>query len=105
MTTTFHPVLATVDMPKSNFYCCEVNGVAVVICKVGEAYHAVSNRCTHAESTFDDGRMRGVRLICPLHGVMFDVRTGQPNGQLAREPLTCFETRVSDGMIEVAVGV
>lgn len=103
MPTTFHPVLATADMPESNFACRNVNGVAVVICKAGDTFYAVSNRCTHAESTFDDGRMRGVRLICPLHGVMFDVRTGQPNGQLAREPLTCFDTRVTDGMIEVAI--
>ena len=103
MSQEFQPVIAVADMPKSNFFCSRVNDVAIVVCKAGTDYFAVSNRCTHAESTFDDGRMRGVRLICPLHGVMFDVRTGQPNGQLAREPLRCFETRVRDGMIEVAV--
>lgn len=103
MTKEFTPVLAVDDMPESHFHCGNVNGVPIVVCRAGAEFYAVSNRCTHAESTFDEGRMRGVRLICPLHGVMFDVRNGKPNGQLAREPLNCYETRVRDGMIEVAV--
>jgi len=35
---------------------------------------------------------------------MFDVRTGEPNGQLARGPLTVYPARISDeGVIEVNI--
>ncbi len=104
MTARFVPVVPVADMPAERLLCTTAAGVPIVLCRVGESYHAVSNACTHAASTFDGGRMRGPRLICPLHGAMFDVRSGQPNGQLAREPLTVYPTRVNDeGIIEVCV--
>ncbi len=92
-------------MPSERMLCTTAAGVPIVLCAVKGEIHAVSNACTHAQSTFDGGRMRGPRLICPLHGAMFDVRTGEPKGQLARAPLTVYPARVDDeGVIEVCVG-
>ncbi|MCY1411137.1 hypothetical protein D9M71_265190 [compost metagenome] len=42
-------------------------------------------------------------IACPLHGVLFDVRTGCGKGPLGRVPLRTFAVQVVDGRIEVAV--
>jgi len=104
LTDSFTPVIDAADMPESGLLCTTAAGTPIVLCKVGEEFHAVSNLCTHAQSTFDNGRLRRYRLICPLHGAMFDVRTGKPNGQLARAPLRVFPVRVTHaGVVEVNV--
>ncbi len=104
MNEIFVPVIEACDMPDSGVLCTTAAGVAIVLCKVGDAFHAVSNECTHAKATFVGARLRRFRLICPLHGAMFDVRTGEPNGQLARAALTTYPTRVSpEGIVEVNI--
>jgi nitrite reductase/ring-hydroxylating ferredoxin subunit len=65
--------------------------------------HAVHNVCSHAFARMDEGRLRGTRLICPLHGAGFDVRTGAVLGAPATAPLRSYPVRVVDGMIEVQV--
>ena len=80
-----------------------INGRKILICRAGGALYAVENRCTHQEAELEGGRIRGCFISCPLHGVRFDLRDGNPMGQLTREALPTFEVRVIDGMIEVAV--
>lgn len=104
MTDSYVPVIDAADMPGSGLLCTSAAGRPIVLCKIGEEFHAVSNQCTHASATFEGGRLRRYRLICPLHGAMFDVRTGEAKGQLARGPLSVYPTRVTaDGVVEVDV--
>ncbi len=104
MSATFEPVIPANEMPESGVLCTTAAGTPIVLCRIGEEFHAVSNECTHAKATFEGARLRRFRLICPLHGAMFDVRTGKPNGQLARGDLSVYPTRVSDeGVVEVSV--
>ncbi len=55
--------------------------------------HAVHNICSHAYAKMDEGRLRGNRVICPLHGASFDVRTGAvlgaPATRSARAAIRC----------------
>ena len=73
----------------------------VVVCRTREGLHALDNVCTHAYAKMDEGRLRGVRLICPLHGASFDCRTGAVLGAPATVPLRTHEVREQDGAIEV----
>jgi nitrite reductase/ring-hydroxylating ferredoxin subunit len=50
-----------------------------------------------------EGRLRGCRLICPLHGASFDVRDGSVLGAPAVSPLKAHGLRIVDGRIEVAL--
>lgn len=83
--------------------CVSVVGREVLICHTREGVFALDNICTHALARMDEGRLRGVRVICPLHGASFDVR----DGRVLRPPATCairqYPARVVDGMIEVAL--
>ena len=83
---------------------CEVGGREIVVCHVkGGGVHALDNVCTHAFARMSEGRLRGVRLICPLHGASFDVRNGSVLGAPATRPLVAHTVRVVDGAVEVAV--
>ena len=82
--------------------CVTVADRDVLLCHVPQGVFALDNICTHAFARMDEGRLRGVRLICPLHGAAFDVRDGRVLGAPAKEPLQTHAVRIIEGMIEVA---
>lgn len=102
---TWKPVIAADQVADKSFLCTLVDGVGVVICNLGQGrFHAIENRCSHARASFDEGRLRGPRILCPLHGAMFDVRTGEPRGEPAKLPIATYPVRVTnEGVIEVEV--
>ncbi len=99
----FVAVCSTEDVEEKGFKCFVVEDAAVVICRFRDEFFAVENLCSHALATFDDGRMRGYRLMCPLHGATFDIRDGSVTGAPATRPIQSYPLRVVDGVIEVDV--
>lgn len=97
----FVAVCAAEDVQEKGFRCFTVDEAAVVICRFRDEFFAVENLCSHALATFDDGRMRGYRLMCPLHGATFDIRDGSVTGAPATRPIRSYPLRVVDGTIEV----
>jgi len=92
--------VATIDqVPENRVVCLEVDGVALAICNVRSEFFAVENKCSHAESKFDKGRLRGHRLLCPLHGAIFDVRDGSVMSEPAFRPIKTYAVRVENGEI------
>ena len=96
-------VSATDDIAEKGFSCFSVAGTAVAICRFKNEYFALENSCSHALSAFDGGRLRGYRIICPLHGAAFDIRDGSATGAPAKQAIRTFPLRIVDGMIEVDV--
>jgi nitrite reductase/ring-hydroxylating ferredoxin subunit len=98
----FVPVLPLAELAAGQMRCVEVGAVPVLIVHTKDGQlHAVNNVCSHAYARMDEGRLRGNRLICPLHGASFDVRTGAVLGAPANAPLPSYPVRVVDGHIEV----
>jgi len=89
------------DIEEKSFSVFEINGTGIVICRFRDEYFAVENRCSHAFATFDEGRMRGYRIMCPKHGATFDIRDGSCTGLPATQSIRSFPLRVVDGMIQV----
>ena len=54
----------------------EVDGEAVLLCRIEGAYYALRDMCSHADQALSEGRLRGHTIYCPLHGARFDVRNG-----------------------------
>lgn len=102
--SNFHPALALAELPEGRMRCVTVAGREVLICHTRDGVFALDNVCTHAFARMDEGRLRGVRLICPLHGASFDVRDGRVLGPPASRPLSRYPVRVVAGTIEVALG-
>jgi 3-phenylpropionate/trans-cinnamate dioxygenase ferredoxin subunit len=66
----------------------------------GELY-AVDDTCTHQDASLADGWLEGCTIECPLHSSCFDLRTGEPTGPPAKEPLRTYPVSVQDGVIYV----
>jgi len=99
----FTAVAAASDIAEKSFSTFRIDEIGIVICRFRDEYYAVENICPHAQSTFDDGRMRGYRIMCPLHGATFDIRDGSCTGAPATSPIRSFPLRIVDGMIEVSL--
>lgn len=100
----FVDALATIELPEKGFVVRKVADMELVFARLGDEVFAVENRCSHALATFDEGRLRGHRLMCPLHGACFDIRNGEPFGPPASRPIRCFATRVDDDRVLVDLG-
>ena len=99
----FTAVAAVGQIEEKSFSAFEVNGTDFVICRFRDEYFAVENLCSHALARFNEGKLRGHRIMCPLHGATFDIRTGACTGAPATRPIRSFPLRIRDGQIEVAV--
>lgn len=103
MSETYEQVMSLEDLPPNSSKAVELKGTDVLVCNAKGDIYAVQNLCTHQRAKLEGGRIRNCFISCPLHGVMFDLKTGIPKGQMTNVPLKTFSTRIVDGMIEVAV--
>lgn len=53
------------------------DGKAVLVVNAGGSYYAVDDTCPHKGGSLYDGKLKGDHVICPKHGTVFDVRTGE----------------------------
>ena len=75
---------------------------SVLLCNSGGTHFAIRNQCTHQNSPLVGGRVRNGFISCPLHGVRFDLSTGEPRGALTRVPVKIYAVRDEDGMIVIS---
>jgi nitrite reductase/ring-hydroxylating ferredoxin subunit/uncharacterized membrane protein len=63
--------------------------------------HALHDRCSHRGCLLSAGQVEGESVTCPCHGSRFSLRDGsiERGPATARQPV--FETRESDGRVEV----
>ena len=102
---SFQPVLALTEVTKGRMRSCRFGEQEVVVCHTRDGVFAVDNVCTHAFARMSEGYLKGTRITCPLHGATFDVRTGQVLGGPATVPLAAYQTRVVDGVVEIAAPI
>jgi nitrite reductase/ring-hydroxylating ferredoxin subunit len=69
-------VAALADVVPGQPRVVDANGTAVVLIRVGDRVHALSNTCAHQGGPLSEGKLSGTRLACPWHGWMYDVKTG-----------------------------
>jgi len=71
----------------------DVDGQEVALFNVDGAAYAISNRCAHRGGPLSRGHLEGTAVRCPLHGWLFDLRTGiclnQPEVSLPVYPVFC----------------
>jgi 3-phenylpropionate/trans-cinnamate dioxygenase ferredoxin subunit len=96
-------IVALGDVAEGKMHAFTVDGREFLICRTKEGVYALDNVCTHAYARLSEGRLRGNRLICPLHGAAFDVRDGRVLGAPATRPLAIHTVDVVDDRIEISV--
>jgi 3-phenylpropionate/trans-cinnamate dioxygenase ferredoxin subunit len=76
--------------------------VAIFHTEDGELF-AVDDNCTHQFASLADGWLEGCEVECPLHAARFDLRTGEPDGPPATQPIRTHQVSVTDGDIYLVV--
>lgn len=79
----------------------DIDGVSVLVCRLGDRFHAVSNECSHAFQCLEGGIIRAGWIACPAHGARFDLESGEPLNPPATAPIAVYPTRVDAGIVSI----
>lgn len=70
------------------------DGPAVVVVRTGGRVHALTDLCSHQDFRLSEGEVFDGGLECPLHGSLFDLTTGAPDGPPATRPVPVHPVRI-----------
>jgi nitrite reductase/ring-hydroxylating ferredoxin subunit len=80
----------------------KVGSENVLVCRTESGVYAVENRCTHMESPLYGGAIEGDAIRCPLHGLKYDLRTGEPFTMGRLDHLRTYAVTIEDDNVFVA---
>ena len=99
------PVLPLTDLRDRKPVRVDLDGTPVLLVRNGDEVFAIGNRCSHQGAPLHKGPVRfggSLRTVqCPLHGSTFELTDGKVLRGPATEPVPAYETRVTDGMVEI----
>ena len=90
----FTKVASTSDLPEGGIMLVEVGDERILLSNVDGDFYAIGEVCTHAEGSLSDGYVEGQEVECPLHGSLFNLKTGENTGPPATEPVASYAVRV-----------
>jgi 3-phenylpropionate/trans-cinnamate dioxygenase ferredoxin component len=97
-------ICSTEDVPKGTTISADVEGTQVAIVHAEDGnFYAVYDECSHAAIPLSEGEVDGCTLECWLHGSRFDLRTGEPTGLPATEPVPVYPVEIRDGDIYLSL--
>ena len=100
---TFRPACSVDDVKPESAYAAEVAGVEVAIVHSNGAYFAIADECSHAAIPLSEGDVEHGEIECYLHGSRFDLRTGEPLGLPATEPVAVYPCQIAGNDVLVDV--
>jgi 3-phenylpropionate/trans-cinnamate dioxygenase ferredoxin subunit len=80
------------ELPSGAKLVAEIQGTPILIVNVHGQFYALHNICSHAEASLSEGDVDADELCveCPLHGAIFDLRSGRPRTLPAFEPVATY---------------
>ena len=91
------------EVPEGRGKCFTVAGRRIAVFHVNGRFHALDDRCTHADAPMSDGWITGNCVACPWHGAEFDLETGAALSLPATTALRTYPVAVLDGKIRISV--
>ena len=78
--------------------------VELAIVHSNGAFYAIYDECSHAQIPLSEGDVGDGEIECYLHGSRFDLRTGEPIGLPATEPVPIYRCLVEgeDVLVDVS---
>jgi len=74
----FVDVASLDELQKNAMKLVEIFGYNVIVANTGKEIVAFAQRCPHTNGPLDKGLLRGRGVVCPLHGYIWNVCTGEP---------------------------
>jgi 3-phenylpropionate/trans-cinnamate dioxygenase ferredoxin subunit len=88
-------------LPRCGVACFEVKGREVLVVRSEAGLFACAAICTHENAGLADGLVLADTLECPLHGAVFNLRTGVVEFGPAEEPLPVYAVKQENGRLLV----
>jgi 3-phenylpropionate/trans-cinnamate dioxygenase ferredoxin subunit len=82
------------DVSVGKTKCIIASDKEILLCHTAEGFFAVDNLCSHAAERLSTGKLKGHKILCPLHGAAFDVRDGSALSRPASQPIRSYDVRV-----------
>ncbi|WP_283151004.1 Rieske (2Fe-2S) protein [Silvimonas soli] len=98
----YEDVCAQEQLAPGRSLAVRLGGYDVVLFNVDGAIHALENACPHMGSALSGGCFSGRTVVCPAHGLRFDVTTGANNVSAALSVPT-LPVRVVEGKVQVLI--
>lgn len=100
----WHALAPLDELPDGTLHKCDVAGLPLLVFREGQSVHVLSDVCSHLSGPLHEGKLKddgGPCVECPWHRSTFSLRTGEVmrGPATAKQPL--FDTRVTDGHVEV----
>ena len=104
-TRQFVRACALADVPEEGALGLEIDGLPVAVIRVGGEVFALSDVCSHEEVPLSEGEVYDHTVECWLHGSCFDLRTGEPTGLPATEPVPVYPVKIEGDEVYVALSI
>jgi 3-phenylpropionate/trans-cinnamate dioxygenase ferredoxin subunit len=91
------------DLPPGTVKLVHAGSITVGVYNLGGEYCAIEDRCSHDDGPLCEGDWDEERccVVCPRHGSMFELSTGQPISLPATDPVETYPVKVVAGAIVV----
>jgi naphthalene 1,2-dioxygenase system ferredoxin subunit len=99
----FSRVAGMDELPRGETLCVEIDGREILLCHTADGIFAVDNLCSHAHARLCEGKLKGQKILCPLHGAAFDVRDGSALSRPAIRPIASHKVKLDSVSILVAL--
>jgi 3-phenylpropionate/trans-cinnamate dioxygenase ferredoxin subunit len=95
------------EVPPGATKVVEVEGHQVALVNVEGSFYAVDNECPHRGGWLGEGELNldwsEWALECPLHGSVFDVRTGEVLNPPATDGVRTYPVEIEGGAVRISV--
>ena len=99
----FIKVASTADLAPGEAKCVEVGGKKIALFNLEGSFYAIDDTCTHRGGSLSEGEVSGEEVTCPLHGAVYNIKTGVVLGAPAPRGVASYPVRVQGADVEVEV--
>ncbi|MGW6744984.1 Rieske 2Fe-2S domain-containing protein [Streptomyces sp. NPDC055025] len=102
----WHAIGALAELPVGRPVRRLVDDIAVVVLReADDALHVLADHCSHLGGPLSEGKVTDGCVTCPWHGSVFRLTDGWNLKGPATAPQPAFDTRVTEGQVQVRVRV
>ncbi len=88
-----------VPVPGARTYVCD-KGASIALFNVDGNLYAIDDTCPHRGSSLLGGKLDGLTLQCPSHGLKFDIATGCMRGGGSMQ-VRSYPVSLGDGTVHI----
>jgi 3-phenylpropionate/trans-cinnamate dioxygenase ferredoxin subunit len=90
----FVRVASVNDLGDDEIMQVDVGDEQVLLAKLDGRFYAIGEECTHAGGPLSQGYVEDGQVECPLHGGLFDLKTGANTAPPPVDPVKSYPVRI-----------